>query len=189
MELWMIILGALVVIGIIGAAVYTWDRKRRTEELTGRFGPEYQRVMEEAGDRAEAEHELQARRERVEKMEIRALPAEERERYAQEWRTVQARFVEDPSGSISLADRLVEEVMKARGFETDVDFDRRAADVSVKHAHTVSEYRKAHDIAERHATAGVDTEELRQAMVHYRAVFDDLLETESRELAGAGARG
>lgn len=188
MELWVIIVAALVVIGAIGVAVYAWDRKRRTEELARRFGPEYQRALEQAGERALAERELEARRARVQRMQIRSLPSEEREHYAHEWRTVQARFVEDPSGAISLADRLVGEVMRARGFNTEVSFDQLAADVSVDHAHTVIEYRKAHDIAERHAAARVDTEELRQAMVPYYAVFDDLLETESRELAGSGAR-
>jgi hypothetical protein len=187
-ELWVIVVAAIVVIAVVAVAVYAWNRNRRTQELSGRFGPEYRRALDETGDRATAERELQAREQRVQKMEIRSLPPEQRERYAEEWRTVQARFVEDPSGSISLADRLVEEVMQARGFDTDTDFDQRAADVSVHHAHTVSEYRQAHDVAERHAAEGVDTEALRQAMVHYRAVFDDLLETESRELAGAGAR-
>jgi hypothetical protein len=189
MELWVIVVVAIVVIAAIGIAIYVWDRNRRTQELSGRFGPEYRRMLDETGDQATAERELQARQKRVAKMELRSLPPDEREKYAEEWRTVQARFVEDPSGSISLADRLVEEVMQARGFDTDADFDQRAADVSVHHAHAVSEYRKAHEIAERHAANSVETEELRQAMVHYHAVFDDLLETETRDMAGAGARG
>lgn len=188
MEPILIIAIAVVVIAAIGTAIYLTNRQRRTQELSGRFGPEYQRAIEETGDRGAAEQELQAREERVQRMEIRSLPPEDRERYAQEWRTVQARFVDDPSGSISLADRLVQEVMRARGFDVDGDFDQRAADVSVHHAQAVSEYRQAHDIAERHAAAGVETEDLRQAMVHYRAVFDDLLEVESREPAAAGAR-
>jgi len=188
MELVLIIVAAIVVIAAIGLAVYFWSRSRRTQDLSGRFGPEYQRALEETGDRSAAEQELQARQERVKQMEIRTLPPDQREKYAAEWRTVQTRFVDDPSGSISLADRLVEDVLGARGFDVDGDFDQRAADVSVGHAHVVSEYRKAHDIAERHAASGVETEELRQAMVHYRAVFDDLLESDSREPAAAGAR-
>jgi len=187
MELWMIVLIVVVVLAAIGVGLYAWSRNRRTQELSGRFGPEYQRTVEETGDRTAAENELQARQQRVEQMEIRPLSAEQRDRYAQEWRTVQARFVDDPSGAISLADRLVEEVMRKRGFDTDADFDQRVADVSVKHAHVVDEYRQAHDIAERHAAGGVETEELRQAMVHYRAVFDDLLEVDSREPATTGA--
>jgi hypothetical protein len=188
MELWMIVVIAVIVIAAVGVALYAWNRNRRTQELSGRFGPEYRRAVEETGDRSAAERELQQRQERVQQMEIRSLPAEERERYAQEWRTVQARFVDDPSGAISLADRLVEEVMQARGFDTGADFDQKAADVSVHHAQVVSEYRKAHDIAERHAATGVETEELRQAMVHYRAVFDDLLEVETKEPVAAGER-
>src|ERR1051325_7314074 len=110
MELILIIALAIVVIVAVGVAVYFWSRSRRTQELSGRFGPEYRRTLEETGDRQAAEQELQARQERVEKMQIRSLPADQRERYAQEWRSVQARFVDDPSGSISLADRLVQEV-------------------------------------------------------------------------------
>ena len=188
MEQLVIIAVAVVIVVAIAAGVYVWSRNRRTQELSGRFGPEYQRTVEETGDRGTAEQQLQEREKRVEQMEIRPLPPEERERYAQEWRSVQARFVDDPSGAISLADRLVQQVMEARGFDVDADFDQRAADVSVHHAQAVSEYRQAHDIAERHAAGGVETEELRQAMVHYRAVFDDLLEVEEREPATSGAR-
>jgi FtsZ-interacting cell division protein ZipA len=188
MEPIVIIVAAIVVVAAVVAAFYAWSRSRRTQELSSRFGPEYRRAVEETGDRREAEQELAARQARVERMEIRSLPPEERERYAAEWRSVQARFVDDPSGSISLADRLVQEVMRARGFDIDADFDQRAADVSVHHAQAVSDYRTAHDIAERHAAGGVPTEELRQAMVHYRAVFDDLLQVETREPATAGAR-
>lgn len=184
--LWIIV--AVVVIAAIAAAAYFWMQNRRTQELSGRFGPEYRRTLEETGDRGEAEQELQARQERVKQMEIRELPAEQREQYAREWRSVQAQFVDDPSGAISLADRLVGEVMEARGFDVDSDFEQRAADVSVESGQVVSEYRLAHDIAERHAAGGVETEELRQAMVHYRAVFDDLLGADSHEPAITGAR-
>jgi hypothetical protein len=188
MEQWIwIILIVVAVLVVAGVAYYLRDRNRRTQELSGRFGPEYPRTVEETGDRRAAERELAARQERVAKMEIRPLEPEVRQRYADEWRAVQARFVDDPAGSISLADRLVQQVMAERGFETDVDFDRRAADVSVEHAQVVPEYRKAHEIAERHAASGVDTEELRQAMVHYRAVFDDLLQPEEEPTA-RGAR-
>jgi hypothetical protein len=179
MEPWVwIVIVSVAVLAIAGVAYYAWDRNRRTQQLSGRFGPEYPRMVEETGDRRAAESELEARQERVQKMEIRPLEPEVRQRYADEWRTVQARFVDDPAGSISLADRLVQQVMAERGFETEGDFDQRAADVSVEHAQVVPEFRKAHEIAERHAADGVDTEELRQAMVHYRAVIEDLLEPE-----------
>jgi hypothetical protein len=185
MEQWMwIVIVAVAMLAIAGVAYYAWDRNRRTQQLSGRFGPEYPRMVEETGDRGAAERELEAREERVQSMEIRPLEPEVRQRYADEWRTVQARFVDDPAGAISLADRLVQQVMAERGFETEGDFDQRAADVSVGHAQVVPEFRRAHGIAERHAADGVETEELRQAMVHYRAVFEDLLEPEP-ETAGA----
>jgi hypothetical protein len=176
MELWVWAVIAIAVVAVLALAIYSWNRQRRTQELSGQFGPEYVKTVDERGDRRAAEHELEERRERVAEMEVRPLDPETRNRFAEEWRRVQARFVDDPAGSISLADRLVQQVMAERGFETDTDFDRRAADVSVDHAQVVSDYRLGHDIAERHAADGVGTEELRQAMVHYRAVFDDLLE-------------
>jgi hypothetical protein len=186
MELWMWIVLAIVAIAAVGAvAYYARARDRRTQELSGRFGPEYKRTVEEAGDRTAAERDLQAREQRVASMDIRPLDPESRNRFSEEWRQVQARFVDDPSGAISQADSLVQEVMLARGFDTETDFDRRVADVSVQHAQVVPQYRQAHEIAERHAASGVATEELRQAMVHYRAVFDDLLEAEP---ADRGAR-
>jgi hypothetical protein len=189
MELWMWIVLAVIAVVVIGAGGYLWQQRQRTEELTGRFGPEYQRAVEDTGDRRAAERELAAREERVREMEIRPLDPADRTRFAEEWRQVQARFVDDPAGSISIADRLVQEVMQERGFETDGGFDQRAADVSVQHARVVPEYRRAHEIAERHASDGVPTEELRQAMVHYRAVFEDLLEPENaRQPVAQGSR-
>jgi hypothetical protein len=179
MEPWGWAVLAIVVIAVLGLGIYLWNRNRRTQQLTGRFGPEYERAVEETGDRRRAERELEERQERIAKMSVRPLVPDARDRFAKEWRAVQKAFVDDPAGSISRADRLVQEIMAERGFEADADFDRRAADVSVDHAQVVSDYRLAHDIAERHAADGVDTEELRQAMVHYRAVFEDLLESET----------
>src|SRR5207244_3631748 len=125
-----------------------------------------------------AERELDARTERVKGFEIRPLSTEQRDLYLASWKESQAHFVDDPSGAITQADVLVQEVMRARGYPM-ADFEQRAADISVDHPHVVDEYRAAHNIAERHATAGVETEDLRQAMVHYRALFDDLLEPDS----------
>jgi hypothetical protein len=121
---------------------------------------------------------LAGRQERVKTFELRALSTAEGDRYAAAWKETQAHFVEDPPGAISQADVLVQEVMRARGYPM-TDFEQRAADISVDHPHVLDEYRAAHNIAERHATSGVETEDLRQAMVHYRALFDDLLETDS----------
>ena len=178
METWQIIVIVVAILVVVGVFV-AWSsmRRQRTQRLTEQYGPEYQRVVESARDQREAEHELQARSERVQSYEIRALSTDERDRYSARWKETQAHFVDDPSSAISEADRLVQEVMHERGYPI-VDFEQRAADVSVDHPHVVEEYRAAHEVAERHAAGNVDTEELRQAMVHYRALFEDLLETD-----------
>lgn len=177
METWqiaVIVVAALVVVSIVWVGL----GRRRTQRLTDQYGPEYQRTVESAGDQGEAERELDARRERVKGFEIRALSTEEHDRYLASWKDSQAHFVDDPSAAISQADLLVQEVMRARGYPM-VDFEQRAADISVEHPKLVDEYRAAHNIAERHAAGSVETEDLRQAMVHYRGLFDDLLGTDS----------
>ena len=188
MEIALIVVAAIVV---IGAVALMMNQRKRTEHLTERYGPEYQRTLEATGDKREAERELQDREERVKEYEIKALSAEQRDRYVAKWKETQAEFVDDPSGAIAQADALVQDVMGERGYPMG-DFEQRSADVSVDHPHVVEEYRAAHAIAERHATGGVETEELRQAMVHYRALFDDLLETDAaepeRELTSGAAR-
>jgi hypothetical protein len=167
----------LVVVVLALVAVIGWllvDR-RRSERLRSQFGSEYRRALDDADDRREAEAKLEARRERVAELEIRPLATSARDGFAQAWREVQARFVDEPEAAISQADDLIGEVMQARGYPV-ADFEQRVADVSVNHASVVEHYRVAHAIANRE-TAGIgDTEELRQAMVHYRALFEDLLE-------------
>ena len=181
MELWQIALIVLVAIVVVGAVAWmVMNQRRRTEHLTERYGPEYQRTLESTGDKREAERELEAREERVKQYEIKPLSAGQRDRYLAKWRETQAEFVDDPSAAIAEADTLVQDVMGDRGYPMG-DFDQRTADISVDHPHVVEEYRAAHVIAERHASGGVETEDLRQAMVHYRALFDDLLETEERQ--------
>jgi hypothetical protein len=160
--------GALVV--IITAAMMASTAKRR-QELQDQFGPEYDRTMSEAGSRRLAEKELDARRERVRKLELVELSSVEQGRFAAEWAQVQARFVDDPYGAIERADRLLIEVMQARGYPM-ADFEQRAADISVDHPQVVSNYRSAHDIA---AMPNPTTEQMRQALVYYRALFTDLL--------------
>jgi hypothetical protein len=195
MELWQIALIVVAAIVVVGAVLWLMNQRNRTEHLTERYGPEYQRTLEATGDKREAERELQDREERVKEYEIKPLSAEQRDRYVAKWKETQAEFVDDPSGAIAQADALVQDVMGARGYPMG-DFQQRSADVSVDHPHVVEEYRAAHTIAERHATGGVETEDLRQAMVHYRALFDDLLETDEtepesepeRELTGGAAR-
>jgi hypothetical protein len=186
MELWQIIVIVAVVIVAFGIGAWVVMRQRRTQELSGRFGPEYRETIEQTGDQRAAERELEQRQKRVSEMEIHPLTADEQERFSAEWQSVQAQFVDDPSGAISQADRLVQTVMGARGYEVGEDFERRAADVSVDHPQVVSEYRAAHKIAMQHAEEGVGTEELRQAMVHYRALFAELLEAEDRAAVEAG---
>lgn len=191
MQLWQIALIVVVAIVVIGAVVWMMNQRNRTEHLTERYGPEYQRTLEATGDKREAERELQDREERVKEYEIKPLSPEQRDRYVAKWKETQADFVDDPSGAIAQADSLVQDVMGERGYPVG-DFEQRSADISVDHPHVVEEYRAAHTIAERHANGGVETEDLRQAMVHYRALFDDLLETDQaepeRELTSTAAR-
>lgn len=173
--IWVLVAIAVIVI----AAVVWFDlRRRHSDALRARFGPEYNRTVANSGSLTQAEASLEARARRVEALHIRPLAPEDRTRYAAEWRRVQERFVDDPSGAVTEADRLVGEVMHARGYPVG-DFERRVEDISVDHAGVVMNYRAARDIAEAHARGEASTEDLRQAMVHYRALFDDLLETSS----------
>ncbi|MGH2634134.1 MAG: hypothetical protein ACRDG3_12050 [Tepidiformaceae bacterium] len=174
-----IVIAAVVVAVIICVVAYAWWRQhsnqQRTERLQGQFGQEYDRVVEEKG-RKEAETDLAQRQERVEAMPLQPLTPGQTEQFASLWTATQARFVDDPGGAVTDADRLVADVMRTRGYPVG-DFEQRAADVSVDHPQVVANYRAAHDIAIRHSRAEATTEELRQAMVHYRALFADLLET------------
>jgi hypothetical protein len=168
-----IVVLAVALVAVVGWILY--DR-RRSESLKSRFGPEYGRVVDDADDRRAAESELEARQRRVAKLDIQPVPEAERDRYAAEWKTVQAHFVDEPAAAISEADRLIGEVMEAQGYPM-ADFEQRAADVSVDHPNVVEHYREAHTIATLGAEqdGATDTEDLRQAMVHYRALFEDLL--------------
>ncbi len=167
---------ALIVIGIIAVLLIIWAvvRRQRTAKLRERFGPEYDRIAMESGPR-KAEATLLEREKRVEKFNIRPLPSDQRELFITEWRNVQARFVDDPKGAVGLADQLVDRVMGARGYPV-AEFEQRAADISVTHPNVVSNYRAAHQIALRHQQGQATTEDLRQAMIYYRSLFDDLLE-------------
>jgi len=168
-----IIVAAVAIVG--AAAWYVALQRRHTDELRTRYGTEYSRTVSELGSERSAQRELDRRQERVEALEIRPLLLEQRTRFSQEWRNVQSLFVDDPGGAISRADGLVEEVMKVRGYPVS-DFDQRAADLSVHHARVVENYRAARDVAEKHRRGAASTEELRRAMVHYRQLFQDLLE-------------
>jgi FtsZ-interacting cell division protein ZipA len=168
----------IVAIAIVALAIVAWSlvQKMRTKRLQGRFGPEYERTVQQIGDRRKAEDELEARKKRVAKLTLRSLFSEEQRRFAGEWAAAQARFVDDPKGAVADANRLVKEAMQARGYPMG-DFEQRAADISVDHPRVVSNYRAAREIAARSAEGKASTEELRQAVVYYRALFEELLET------------
>jgi hypothetical protein len=173
MDTWVVVLIVLAVLVVLGL-VYMATRQKRSEALKGRFGPEYERAVEETGDRKEAERDLRAREERREKLQIRDLDPAARERYTGTWRETQARFVDQPQQAVQEADALVILVMRDRGYPVD-DFEQRAADVSVDHPHVVDNYRAAHNISVANERGAASTEDLRQAMVHYRALFEHLL--------------
>ena len=179
--LWIVL--AVVVLAAIALIAWAVDRKRRTSHLQDRFGSEYDRTVETLDDRREAEHELREREQRHDELDITPLTAASRSRYADEWERVQARFVDDPEGAVGDADRLVKRVMGERGYPTDDDFERRAADVSVDYPDVVENYREGHGLWHRYRSSDGDgeTEDLRQAMVHFRRLFDELLEGEQVE--------
>jgi hypothetical protein len=168
---------------LVAVALVYYMQNRRRAHLRGRFGPEYERTVKESGDIRRAEANLTARERRVANLTIRPLSPEDQARFSESWRVVQGRFVDDPHGAVTEADRLVGEVMHARGYPLG-DFDQRAADISVDHPHVVDHYRAARDIAQRHARGEASTEDLRQAFVHYRALFSDLLTVRETEPAG-----
>ncbi len=177
----LIIIIAILVVIVIAMAAMMAGRRRRTEELKGTFGPEYEHAVDQYGDQRAAEEKLEERQSRVEALNIHPLQPAERDRFAEEWRQTQAEFVDAPERAVADADRLVGQVMQARGYPLG-DFDQRAADISVDHADVVTHYRAAHEIALRQKSGQATTEDLRQAMVHYRALFEDLLQGD-----GAGA--
>lgn len=170
-----------IVIAVVAAAallILAWAAisRRRRAGLRDRFGPEYERTVEGADSRRKAERELAEREERRAELDIQPLTPAARDRYVGRWRETQARFVDDPGAAVGDADRLVQEVMRERGYPTD-DFDQRAADISVDHPEIVEHYREGHAIAERHERGEADTEDLRQSVIHYRVLFEQLLET------------
>jgi hypothetical protein len=173
---------------VVAACAVVWAvaSARRSRVLREKFGPEYERLLQERGARRKAEAELQDRTQRVEKLSLRPLEARERSRYAEQWTALQAGFVDDPRGALTEADRLVEAVMRARGYPT-ADFEQRVADVSVDHPQFVENYRMAHEIASRDRQRLASTEDFRNGLLCYRALFDDLLE-ERAVLAGSHAR-
>ena len=170
----LIIIIAVAVMVIACVAIWFSIRKRRTEKLRTRFGPEYARAVQESGSRRQGEAGLQEREKRVEGFKIRPLAPSDRELYVASWRKVQAQFVDDPKSSVTQADKLLGDVMSTRGYSVS-DFEQRSADISVDHPLVVENYRAAHEVAARHANGQASTEDLRQAMIHYRTLFDELV--------------
>jgi hypothetical protein len=172
----LIVVAAVVVVALLTFAAWFFaQRKKQSARLEQRFGPEYERTVGELGGRAKAESELKAREKRVEQLIITPLAPAEAARFAEAWNALQGRFVDNPTGVVTQADGLVRELMLKRGYPMG-DFERRAADISVDHSTVVENYRAAQAIAVRGARGEADTEELRRAVVHYRTLFDDLLE-------------
>jgi hypothetical protein len=170
---------AIIIVGVLWSAL----RTRRTRSLQDRFGPEYDRELEKAGGRREAERELAERQKRHDELELRPLSDDARERYVEEWQATQARFVDDPTGAVSEADDLVQRVMRDRGYPVD-DFEQRAADISVEHPELVERYRTANGIARASERGEASTEDLRHSVRHYRALFVELLEVGDDDRGG-----
>jgi hypothetical protein len=175
MDTWVWIVLAVVAVAIVAFAVYAAGASRRRTRLQEGFGPEYDRVVAEAPSRREAEAELLERQERHDELELRPLSSESRGRYVRDWEAAQARFVDDPDGAIGDADALIQGVMRERGYPVE-DFDQRAADLSVEHGDVIENYRAAHAISRRSVHGEASTEDQRQAFVHYRALFAELVE-------------
>lgn len=170
---------ALVVIIAVAIAIVVYQRKQKTEHLRSRFGSEYDRTVLERGSERNAQAALAAREERVNSLHIRELAPAERERFVSDWQIVQSRFVDHPKGSVIEADELVGSLMNARGYPVS-DFEQRAADISVNHPRVVENYRSAHTIAQRLTGNEATTEDMRTAMLQYRALFDELLQVNTR---------
>jgi hypothetical protein len=170
---WVLIALGLLIVMAVGAFVVS---RRRSQRLRERFGPEYERMVEQTDDRRKVESDLAARERRRGGLDIKPLDPEARDEFARSWRDTQARFVDQPGEAVRDADRLVIEVMRQRGYPME-DFDQRAADVSVDHPAVVENYRAAHAISLASDHGQASTEDLRQAMVHYRSLFEELLES------------
>lgn len=175
MPAWVWVLIAVVVVAVLAVVVWQAMARKKTGHLQDRFGPEYDRTVGKADSKRDAEAELEAREERRQQLEIRPLSEAARERYLDRWQAVQAQFVDDPRTAVASADSLIQSVMEERGYPVE-DFEQRAADVSVDHPHVVENYRQGHNLAKASADGSDSTENLRQAMRHCRALFEELVE-------------
>jgi hypothetical protein len=169
------VIAAVLVLGLVALGTSFFYQKKQSHNLQERFGPEYGRTVNELGGRTKGESELKAREKRVERLEILPLAPPEAARFSEAWQALQGRFVDNPKGVVVQAEHLVRELMEKRGYPMG-DFERRAGDISVDHPGVVANYRAAQAIAVADQRGSADTEELRKAVVHYRALFDELLE-------------
>jgi hypothetical protein len=177
--LFLVVVAVLVV---VAAAIVMLSRRKRTEKLRSHFGPEYEHAVQAHGERSKAEAELAHRAERASKFQIRPLPESDQRFYMESWQRCQARFVDDPPGALYDADRIVCEVMKARGYPVGSHFEERAADLSVEYPRVVQHYRTGHETESRIQQGNVTTEELRTAMMHFRVLFDELVTPAHRDV-------
>jgi len=180
-----IALGAILALLVVAALLLWWlYRSRRTSALRDRFGSaEYDRTLDQHGARAKAEAALLAREERIHALDLRALESDERIRFGQRWHEAKARFVDDPASAVSDADQVIGEVMRARGFPVD-DFDARYESLTVDHGEVAQNYRAGHAIALRSAEGQATTEDLRQALIHHEALFEELVAEEPSTVPG-----
>jgi hypothetical protein len=174
-----IVIAVVVLLFIGGLLGMAFARRQRTKRLQERFGPEYERTVQEVGDQRRAEDELEARLDHVKALEIRPLSAEETDRFTREWQFAQAEFVDEPLAALQKANQLIKEVMGIKGYPVD-DFEQRAADISVDYPNLVIDYRELRAIATKRDDEDVTTEEMRQAMVHARALFENLVHPEAQ---------
>lgn len=172
-----LILIAVVFLVLGGLLVMAFTRFQRSRRLRDRFGPEYESTLKRIGDKRQAEDELEERLAHVQSLDIRSLSAEEVNRFALEWQAIQTEFVDSPLASVQQANRLIREVMAARGYPVE-DFEQRAADISVDYPDLVTHYRGLHTIAKKGES--IDTEEMRQAMVHSRDLFENLIQPDNQ---------
>lgn len=172
-----LLVAILIVLALLVVLALFAGRRRRSRKLREQFGPEYDRTVAEAGDRKEAESRLQERTARRQRLDVVPLDPADRDRYVEAWRQTQARFVDEPAEATREADRLITAVMRQRGYPID-DFEQRAADISVDHPQVVDDYRAAQAIASANERSEASTEDLRQALVHYRSLFEELLEVD-----------
>ena len=170
-----VLAGAVLVIIVVAIGLYVRKRRNTTANLRQKFGPEYERAVLAHGSERKAKAKLADRQDRVEKLNLRELDPMERERFSKQWVSIQSRFVDSPKGAVAEADDLVSSLMKTRGYPVS-DFDQRAADISVDHPRVVENYRSAHEIALRVGKDAATTEDLRTAMIHYRSLFEELVQ-------------